>query len=395
MNGDDLMKMIHYPASEVKSRIEKLQDAMGEMDGVVIVQITDLCYFSGTSQEGLLHVPKEGEPVAMIRKSVSRAKEETPLEVRPLGSFRKLKNEFGVKEGGTIGLEMDVLPVNYFHRIQKALPGVTLVDASELIKHVRAVKSEFEIKLLERSAKMIDTGIGSVPDFLKEGMREVELAAKVEGVLRSMGHQGTLFFRRFNHNLFFGHIISGADATIPSFVSSPTGGKGLSLMHPQGAGFKRIRRNEPVLVDYVGCYNGYLCDEARIFCIGELSEEFHQAHQAAIEVQKVVQKGMVKGANTRDVFIAAEAMAQELGYDNLGGAPGHKCGFVGHGVGLEIDEYPIIAPVDQTIKPGMAVAVEPKMIFPGKGVVGVEDTFIIKEDGAKRITELPQDIWQV
>jgi Xaa-Pro aminopeptidase len=395
MTEGEASEVILYPKSEIEARIKKLKSKMGEMDGVLIFQLTDFCYFSGTSQEGLLHVPKEGEPTVMIRKSVERAMKETPLEVKPLKSFRTLKEELAIPDGGAIGLEMDVLPTSQYLRLQKALSDVDLQDASEPIKNIRAVKSDFEIGLLRESAKMIDKGISSVPEYLKEGMKEVELAARVEVVLRSLGHQGTLFFRRFNHNLFFGHIISGADATVPSFVASPTGGKGLSLMHPQGAGFKKIQRNEPVLVDYVGCYNGYLADEARIFCLGELSEEFRQAHQAGIEVQKVVEKGMVPGANTRDVFEAAEAKAQELGYDNLGGPPGGKCGFVGHGVGLEIDEYPVIAAVDQTLEKGMAVAVEPKMIFPGKGVVGVEDTFVINDDKSERITRLDQEIWRV
>jgi Xaa-Pro aminopeptidase len=395
MTEGEATEVIFYPESEVRERVGKLQARMGEMDGVMIFQLVDLLYFSGTSQEGLLYVPKEGEPTVMIRKSLERAKDETPLDVKPLGSFRTLKEDLSVPNGAAIGLEMDVLPTNQYIRLQKALPEARFEDVSEPIKNIRAVKSDFEIGLLRESAKMIDKGIASVREHLKEGMKEVELAAKVEVVLRSLGHQGALFFRRFNHNLYFGHIISGPDAAIPSFVSSPTGGKGLSLLHPQGAGFKRIQRNEPVLVDYVGCYNGYLADEARIFCIGDLSEDLQQAHQAAREVQMVVEKGMVPGANTRDVFEAAEAKAQELGYDNLGGPPGGKCGFVGHGVGLEIDEYPIIAAVDQTIEKGMAVAVEPKMIFPGIGVVGVEDTFIINDDGAERLTRLDQEIWRV
>jgi Xaa-Pro dipeptidase len=392
--SEDAMRVILYPETEVQDRIKKLQAEMN-LDGMIIIQLSDLCYFSGTSQEGLLYVPKDGKPVAMIRKSVERAREETPLEVRPLKSFKTLSEELKIPSGATVGLELDVLPTNQYFRLQKSLPDVKFTDGSEPIKQIRSVKSEFEIGLLKESARMIDAGISSVTEFLKEGMREVELAAKVEGVLRSLGHQGTMHFRRFNHDLYYGHIISGADATVPSFVASPTGGKGLSLMHPQGAGFKKIRRDEPVLVDYVGCYNGYLCDEARIFCVGDLGEDMKQAHQAAIEVQNVVRDGMRPGGNTRRIFEAAEAKAEELGYDNLGGPPGHKCGFVGHGVGLEIDEYPIIAPVDQTIKAGMAVAVEPKMIFPGVGVVGVEDTFLIGEDGAERITKLDQDIWRV
>ena len=85
-----------------------------------------------------------------------------------------------------------------------------------------------------------------------------------------------------------------------------------------------------------------------------------------------------------------------MGYqDFLGGPPGSKAGFVGHGVGLQIDEYPVIGPVDHEIRENMIVAVEPKMIYPGEGVVGIEDTFLVGANGAKRLTRLPQEIWQV
>jgi Xaa-Pro aminopeptidase len=85
-----------------------------------------------------------------------------------------------------------------------------------------------------------------------------------------------------------------------------------------------------------------------------------------------------------------------MGYqDFLGGPQGSKAGFVGHGVGLQIDEYPVIGPVDHEIVENMIVAVEPKMIYPREGVVGIEDTFLVGAKGATRLTRLPQEIWRV
>lgn len=387
------MEVIYHPKSEIDSRIKRFQENLSDLDGAFIFQLTDMVYFSGTSQEGLLWIPVEGEPSLMIRKDLERAKEESPLDAFPLKSFKTLMDDLELDPGMQIGLEMDVLPTQNYMRLSR-MP----VDFRDVSKHVmmtRSVKSQFEQNLIRESGKLIDTGIASAKEHLREGMTEVELAGKIESELRTRGHQGALNFRRFNNDLFYGHVISGPDATIPSFLASPTGGRGSSLTNPQGAGFRKIQRNEPVLVDFVGAWQGYLADEARIFCIGSLSDEFEQAHQAALELQKYVSNMLKPGANAREIYESTETKAMDLGYNNMGGPPGQKCGFVGHGVGLEIDEFPVLAPMDMTLEAGNVIAVEPKLVFPEKGVVGIENTYIVGEDGAENINKLDWEIWRV
>jgi len=190
--------------------------------------------------------------------------------------------------------------------------------------------------------------------------------------------------------------MSGGNAAKPSFVASPTGGKGISLLNPQGPGKRRILRGEPVLVDFGGVYNGYTADETRIFSIGSLPQKLEDAHLAAIQVEEGVLAALRPGRTGREAFELSEEVGRRLGYaDWLGGPVGSKCGFVGHGVGLELDEYPVIGPLDHRIEPGMTIAVEPKMIYPGEGVVGVEDTVLTTSGACERLTELPREIWRV
>ncbi|MDM7912211.1 MAG: Xaa-Pro peptidase family protein, partial [Methanotrichaceae archaeon] len=277
-----------------------------------------------------------------------------------------------------------------------ALGDAKFVDVSEEIKHVRSVKSDFEIGLIKEAARILDAGIGSVPDHIEEGMREVDLACRIESVMRSMGHQGSLRFRRFNSIVPLGHIMSGPNAAAPSFLAAPTGGIGTSLLFPQGAGFRKIRRNEPVLVDMVGIYNGYIADATRIFSLGKLPSELEDAYLAALEIEEAVARELRTGKTGKELFGLSEAEGARRGYgDYLGGPVGSKCGFVGHGVGLELDEYPVLGPLDHAIKTNMTIAIEPKMIYPDKGVLGIEDTFLTTENGAQRLTKLSQEIWQV
>ena len=391
------MEYVLHPKSEIDARIKRLQSLMGDLTGVILFESIDLGYFSGTAQEGLIYIPRDAPPVVMIHKSLERAREESPLEVRPRKSLKSLKADLGLPDGASIGLELDVLPYNNYARLQKALgEGTLFTDISEKIKHIRSVKSEFEIRLIREAARILDGGISVVPDHLREGMREIDLAAEVERAMRVLGHQGKVAFHRFNQALPMGHLMAGENAAFPSFVSSPTGGKGMSLFFPQGPGFRKIKRGEPVLVDFAGCYNGYIADETRIFCLGKLPAMLKDAHLAALKIEDTIAKGLCAGRTGREAFDISELEGAKLGYqDFLGGPTGSKAGFIGHGVGLEIDEYPVLGPVDHEILENMTIAVEPKMIYPGVGVVGVEDTFLTGTKGAERLTQLPQNIWRV
>ncbi|MCK9586332.1 M24 family metallopeptidase [Methanothrix soehngenii] len=390
------MDYVLHPRSEIDSRIKKLQSSMDGIDGALLFQAVDMCYFSGTAQDGLVYIPRDGEPIIMMKRSLVRAKEESPLEVRPLKNMRNLKEDLGIKTSATIGLEMDVLPCSFYFRVNKALEDASFVDVAERIKHIRSVKSEFEIKLAKEAAQMLVEGFSTVPDHIKEGMTEVELMCRMESEMRLMGHQGSLRFRRFNSIVPIGHIMSGSSAAIPSFLASPTGGRGTSVVFPHGPGYRKIKRNEPVFVDTVGICNGYIADATRIFSLGKIEPGLVEAYEASCQIEEAIAREMMPGRTARELFELSESEGARLGYgDFLGGPVGSKCGFVGHGVGLELDEYPVLAPLDHEIQEGMTIAVEPKIIYPGKGVLGVEDTFLTTSSGALRLTEMPLEIWEV
>ena len=390
------MEYVLFPRSEIHRRISALQSQMGEMDGALLFHAVDMCYFSGTAQDGLVYVPRDGDPLVMIKRSRERAAEESPLEVRPLRNMRNLKSDLGIPKGAIMGLEMDVLPCSFYFKIDRALDDARFVDVAERIKHIRSVKSDFELGLIKESARILEAGFSSVPDFLKEGMREVDLISRLEMVMRSMGHQGSLRFRRFNSIVPLGHVMSGPAAACPSFLASPTGGKGTSLIFPQGASFSRIKRNEPVFVDMVGIYNGYIADATRIFSLGKIEPELEEAYIAACQIEEGLAREMSAGKTGRELYQLSEAAGANLGYkDYLGGPPGGKCGFVGHGVGLELDEYPVIGPLDHELQSNMTIAIEPKIIYPDKGVLGIEDTFLTSSGAAESLTHMPREIWQV
>ncbi len=392
---------LNTPKSELDLRINKLRDHLRnhDIDAALVLQRVDLFYFSGTFQQGSLYLPAEGEPILMVHKSTERAKTESGVEnIVHLESPRKIPDILrasGYPLPCKLGLELDVLPTNMYFNYQRLFPGAELVDLSQPVRLMRAVKSDYEIEIMRRAAKLSDQVAGHVPSILREGMSELELAGKVEAEARRLGHQGVVRMRLWGSEMFYGHLMSGPTAAVPSYLASPTGGVGTGPAIAQGPGFRAIRRHEPVLVDYVFAFNGYLSDHTRIFSLGSLPQELIDAHAAMLQVQQMV-KGMAKpGVGSGALYEQALAKASELGYaDHFMGAAGpERIRFVGHGIGLEVDEFPFLASgQDLPLQAGMTIALEPKLIFPGKGVVGIENTHVVTEDGLEQLGKFPEEI---
>ena len=391
---------VSVPADELASRIVKLQKALAtrEMDGALISQKTDLFYFGATSQQGWLYVPVAGKPILMIFKEFDRARQESPLgEIVSIVGSKKIPavlSEFGYSLPAVLGMELDVLPTNLYFQYCSIFKESKIEDISYEIRLIRAVKSEFEILKLRAAAQLSDKVAAMVPELLEVGKTEVALAGELEGYARSLGHQGIVRMRMWGSELFYGHLLSGDGAAVPSYLASPTGGTGVSSVIGQGAGFRKIGANEPVLVDYVFVLDGYISDHARIFSIGRLPGDLEAAHQAMLEIQDEIKSQARPGTHTGELYELMVSLAEKKGYAaNFMGVGDRRIRFTGHGVGLELDEFPFIAKGQHlALEAGMVIALEPKTIFPGKGVVGIENTHLVTENGLESLSSFPDEI---
>lgn len=388
------------PVDELQGRVSKLQQYLQkkELDGCLIIQKTDLFYFSGTSQQGWLYIPSEGKPLLMIFKEFVRGRAESALEqVVSLISPKKIPQtlaEGGYEQPASLGMELDVLPVNLFNQYQKIFSDAQLTDISLEIRLIRAVKSSYELELIRQAAHYSDQVAAKVVDFLEVGKTEVALAGELEGYARSLGHQGIVRMRLWGSELFYGHLLSGPAAAVPSYLASPTGGAGVSPLIGQGAGFKKIARNETILFDYVFAWMGYISDHTRIFCIGELADDLLEAHDVMLDIQEKTKSLAVPGAVTGEIYEQMIAFAEDRGVsDYFMGAGERKIRFTGHGIGLELDEFPFLAKGQKmALEKGMIIALEPKAIIPGKGVVGIENTHVVTEQGLESLTKISDRI---
>lgn len=381
--------------TEIQARIAAMQKQLQAkgIDGALFIFPIDVYYFSGTRQNSTLWLPTSGEPVLLVRKSLARARGESPLsDIRPFPSSKEFASHFPA-EAQKIGFTFDVAPVQQLNFYSKLLIGREFVDISLLNREVRSVKSSFEQEQMKASGDALSSVFAMVPSFLKEGMRELDLAAEFEYRLRKAGNEGFVRMRAFNQELFGGLTVSAGAASYGFFDGAVTG-RGLSNASPQGASRDTISRNSPVLIDFTGVFNGYITDMTRMFVIGTLDSELQRAFDLSIKIQGYLQNELKPGAVCEELFLKSVEMAEEGGFGaNFMGMPGEQAKFVGHGVGLELDEFPVLAQGFKVpLQAGQTIAIEPKFVFPGMGVIGIENTFAVSDNGGVKLTDIDDGI---
>jgi Xaa-Pro dipeptidase len=393
----------YTPLKEIENRLTRIRGNMEkkEIEGLLVIQKMDLYYLSGTTQDGFLFVPLEGKPLLMIKRELERSKVESPIkDIIALKSNREIpsliQNHYG-KRLNSLGLELDVLPVRDYFKFQELFPKTRFIDASPIVREVRKIKSSFEIDLMKRAGEIGKRVYQEAKKILKKRMTEIEFGGRLEAAAKKYGHEGLLRVRSLNYEAYTWHVLSGVTGGIVSQSDSPMGGLGLSPAFPVGASLKAIRPHEPILVDFGTCYHGYQADETRMFSIGKMKQKFIDAYNACKEIHDTVLEETRPGADCEAIFLKTLQLAEELGYKNSYlGPPGLQTRFIAHGIGLELNELPFIAQ-GQTypLEEGMTFAVEPKIVFPGEGSVGLENTVVVTKKGYEILTPVSQKIFQV
>lgn len=385
------------PKEEIRRRVETFQTYLlsRNLQASLIFQNVDLFYFSGTIQSSVLFIPAEGRPILMVQKGYERARAESPLEnLVPLGDRGRIKDILSGFKLEKAGLELDVLPAYLYLWLLKTFPRCRWEDVSRGIRTLRMIKTPYEVERIKRAAQILHRGYTELSAILREGMTELEVDGHLALIARREGHMGILRMRGWNQEMTHAHVLSGDSGSIVSFLDSPHGGSGSTPAMAQGAGFRRIGRNEPIGIDYGVGVDGYLADQFRTFVLGDLDPDLRKAHDCSREIHRLFAERAKPGVTCADLYRMAvdEATKAGLGDFFMGHGEG-QVRFIGHGLGLEIDEFPVIAPFfDQRLEKDMVIAFEPKFVFPGRGVVGMEDDYVVTTSGIERLTVTEQEL---
>lgn len=382
------------PITELKNRMKSFRKRMDtsspEWEIAVIFSKINLYYFTGTMQDGMLIILKNGDAIFWVRRSYERALDESLFSnIEAMNSFRDAAKSIS-KLPDTVYLETEVVPLALYQRLQKYFPFKNVRSADAQICAVRAIKSEYELSLTREAGRIHQHVLEDlVPEMLYEGMSETDLATELFLVLVKEGHHGLCRFGMFDTEMFLGNVCFGESSIYPSYFNGPGGNYGMSPAVPLiGSRDRKLRKGDLVFID-VGCgVEGYNTDKTTTYMFGSSLPQYAiDAHNKCVDIQNEAASMLKPGAIPSEIYNSIMNKLDSEFLQNFMGFGNRKVKFLGHGVGLLIDELPVIAEgFDEPLQEGMVFALEPKKGIENIGMVGIENTFIVTAEGGECIT---------
>jgi Xaa-Pro aminopeptidase len=386
--------MTKIPVTELNDRMQRLRACMDAENpdwelGAIFGRINQY-YFTGTMQDGVLLIPRSSPGVFCVRRSFERACTESLFpDIRPMKGFRDAAPLVPAARH-VIHIDTETVPVALLGRFRKYFPSPEIGALDRQVARLRAVKSPYELAILERAGaihrQILEEGV--LP-LLYEGISEAEFACDLFSLMVRQGHQGVVRFGLFNADIAVGQIGFGTNSIYPTNFDGPGGCIGIGPAAPVlGSRDRRLSKGDLVFVD-IGCaVEGYHTDKTMVYLFGgPLPDEAIAAHHRCVEIQHELASLIKPGAVPSEIYAAVMAGLDPAFLQNFMGFDDRRAGFLGHGVGLQIDEMPVLAEgFDEPLAAGMVLALEPKKGIPGVGLVGVEDTFVVTPQGGRSLT---------
>lgn len=380
--------------NELELKWRRIQQAMRqeEADGCLLTMNMNLYYVSGQVFNGYFYLPAEGRPYWFVKRLTVPETNQVHV-IRKPEQMPELFRDLNLAMPRKLLLEEDELSYNECIRLQHVFRAEATGNASALIRHIRMIKTPWEIEQMRISARKHEAVYREIPACYRPGMRDVELQIEIEKRMRMHGSLG--YFRAFGSNMdiFMGSLLAGENAGEPSPFDFALGGKGIHASGPLGANGTLLREGTTVMADMSGNYTAYQTDMTRVFSIGKLPDRAYRVHRVALEIQARMERTAKPGVSCAELYRDALAMAGQEGLKDCFMGTHLQAKFVGHGVGLEINELPVLTTRSKDIlQPGMTFAFEPKFVLAGIGAVGIENTFLVTDSGVEKMTLLDENI---
>lgn len=379
---------------ELKLRRDKIRRLMAQqgIDAALITCNVNLLYTYGRVVSGYLYLPLNA-PARLFVKRPNNITGEHIFSVRKPEQIIDILKEEKLPMPVKLMLEGDELPYTEYLRLAALFPEAEVVNGTPIIREARSIKTPIEIEMFRRSGVAHAKAYNRIPTVYRPGMTDHELSIEVERLMRLEGSLG--IFRVFGQSMeiFMGSVLSGDNAATPSPFDFALGGEGMDPALPVGVNGTELKEGQSVMFDLGGNFNGYMGDMSRVFSIGKLSEKAYTAHQVCIDIQNEVAALAKPGTICEDLYNKAIEMVTKAGFaENFMGIS-QQARFIGHGIGLEINELPVFAPrMKQELEPGMVFALEPKIVLPGVGPLGIENSWVVTCEGVEKLTICNEEI---
>lgn len=375
-------------------RQQRLQSAMQSMniEGCILTTAVNVFYMTGMVYNGYYYLPIEGQPVHFVKRPEDVSFDNTIYIRKPEQITDELKN-LGNSIPQSVLIETDVISFGECSRLLNTFGLKEAANASTLMRKVRSVKTEFELEQVRLCAHKHEAVYKMIPSVYKEGMTDIEFQIEIERLMRLHGSLG--LFRSYGENMdiYMGSLLTGENAEAPSPFDFALGGAGTSPILPLGASGQKIKKGNTIMVDMAGNYTPWMTDMTRVFSVGKTLDLAYRAHQVSIEISNKVMDIAKPGVSCAELYnIAMEAVVKNNLEPYFMGTK-QQAKFVGHGVGLEINEPPVLTPRSkELLEPNIVFALEPKFVIPEVGAVGIENTYLVTLDGLEKLTILEEEI---
>lgn len=375
-------------------RQQRLQSAMQSMniEGCILTTAVNVFYMTGMVYNGYYYLPIEGQPVHFVKRPEDVSFDNTIYIRKPEQITDELKN-LGNSIPQSVLIETDVISFGECSRLLNTFGLKEAANASTLMRKVRSVKTEFELEQVRLCARKHEAVYKMIPSVYKDGMTDIEFQIEIERLMRLHGSLG--LFRSYGENMdiYMGSLLTGENAEAPSPFDFALGGAGTSPILPLGASGQKIKKGNTIMVDMAGNYTPWMTDMTRVFSVGKTLDLAYRAHQVSIEISNKVMDIAKPGVSCAELYnIAMEAVVKNNLEPYFMGTK-QQAKFVGHGVGLEINEPPVLTPRSkELLEPNIVFALEPKFVIPEVGAVGIENTYLVTLDGLEKLTILEEEI---
>jgi Xaa-Pro aminopeptidase len=379
---------------ELKTRRDQIRVYMTKehIDAALIACNVNLLYTYGRVVCGYLYLPLES-PAILFLKRPQIIKGEFVVSIHKPEEIPDKLKEMELPIPKKLMLEGDVLPYTQYMRLANLFPDAEVVNGTSFIRKARSMKTGYEIEIFRRSAALHSKVYEQIPSLYQNGMTDLDFSIEIERAMRKAGSLG--IFRIFGQSMeiFMGSVLTSNNAAAPSPYDFALGGEGLDPSLPIGANRTPLEEGHSVMVDINGNFYGYNCDMSRVFSIGKLPDEAYAAHQTCLKVQQALSEMIAPKVICEDIYQAALDIVRADGFEDQFMGIGQKAHFIGHGIGLEINEEPVFAPRVRTeLEQNMVFALEPKIIIPNVGPVGVENSWLVTGDGVEKLTKCNEEI---
>tara|TARA_Y100000746_G_scaffold106208_1_gene90712 strand:- start:2310 stop:3563 length:1254 start_codon:yes stop_codon:yes gene_type:complete len=388
------------PVSELEDRQKRLSVALAEesIESAYIEDPVELYWLTGGRQNSAILIGSDGTDIQtrhLVRRSVERASFEGGADDCPhltekhprMGELSEMLTKFGcIQRPAMTGAKIPQSRWSFIDAKMEGLDGSSR-DCTNTLFKLREVKSEWELSMIRESGEINHSMFESIRGFGGPGKTELEMAGVAEDISRASGFGGSIRMRKWPMDCDRVVIAAGRSGRVPSFFDSAIGGVGGSPVSPLGAGFSKVKESEPVLIDIVHVHRGYVSDCTRMFYSGHLGEEWRNRLDDMIEIGTKVRGSLARGEACSSAWKEGRGVAEEMGHGgNLMGISPEQASFLGHSVGLELDETPVVADgFDRPLELGGTMAIEPKVIYE-EGAIGIEDTWSRTSEGMECLT---------